>query len=260
MTDAFDVTKPNVARIYNALQDGKDNFARDREAAGAIKEMAADAQGAAHDNRAFLGRAVRFLAGEAGISQFVDIGSGMPAVENTHEIAQRINPGARIAYLDNDPVVLGHARAILSDKRAGMIALPGDLRNPLELLGDPVLRDFIDFGQPVAIMLLAVLHFVEDPLAHEVVSIIMERVPAGSFLAISHASADEATPEEVGTINAIYRQAGTPIFLRRRDEITAFFDGLELVEPGVTDMNEWRNPAHRPARTIGYGGIAIKNA
>jgi S-adenosyl methyltransferase len=260
MTDDFDVTKPNIARIYDALQDGKDNFVRDREAADAIKEMEEDAQGAAHDNRAFLGRVVRFLAREAGIRQFLDIGSGMPAVENTHEIAQRINPGARVAYLDNDPVVVGHARAILSDERAGTIALPGDLRNPQELMGDPVLREFIDFRQPVAVMLLAVLHFVEDPLAHEVVSIIMERMPAGSFLAISHASADEATPEEVNTVNAIYRQAGTPIFLRRRDEITAFFHGLELAAPGVTDMNGWRNPARRPTRTIGYGGIAIKTA
>jgi S-adenosyl methyltransferase len=258
MTD-FDPSKPNIARVYDALRDGKNNFWPDREAADAIREMAADGQRAAHDNRDFLGRAVRFLAREEGISQFLDIGSGMPAAENTHEIAQGIRPATRVAYLDNDPVVIGHAKAMLADDST-RIALRGDLRNPEEFLADPALRKFIDFGQPVAVLLLAVLHFIEDSLAREAVNTLMRETAPGSCLVISHASANEAAPGEIETINAIYRKAGTPIFLRTQDEINAFFDGLELVEPGVVDINEWKNLAYRPKRTIGYGGIARKNA
>lgn len=257
MTD-FDPRKPNIARIYDALRDGKDNFAPDREAADAIREVAADGPRAAHDNRAFLRRAVRFLAGEEGISQFLDIGSGMPADQNTHDIARETSPRARVAYLDNDPVVTGHARAVLED-HCTAIALPGDLRSPQGILTGPALRGFIDLRQPVAVLLLAVLHFIEDPLAREAAQAIMRQAPPGSCLVISHASADQATPGEVATISQIYDKAGTPIFLRTRDEITALFGGLEIIEPGVTDINAWRNPAYQPARTIGYGGIARKN-
>jgi hypothetical protein len=256
MTD-FDPRKPNIARIYDALRNGKDNFGPDREAADAIRDMAADGQRAAHDNRAFLARAVRFLIREAHVYQFLDIGAGMPAGRNTHEIAHDLSPRARTAYLDNDPVVLGHAKAVLED-RFTSIARPGDLRNPQEFLHDPGLRGFIDFGQPVAVLLLAVLHFIEDPLAREAVRAVMREMPPGSRLVISHASADEATPDEIKTISEIYNRAGTPIFLRTKDEITGFFDGLELTEPGVIDINAWRNPAYRHTRMIGYGGIARK--
>ena len=255
----FDPSVPNVARVYDALQDGKNNFGADRKVAEAIRTLAQDGSRAAHDNRAFLSRAVRFLAGEAGISQFIDIGSGMPAAENTHEIARSVRPETRVAYLDNDLVVLRHAAAIREKKRES-IALPGDLRKPREILGDPALRDFIDFGQPVAIMLLAVLHFIEDPAAREAAGALMREMPPGSYLVISHASADQATPDEVSTISRIYDEAGTPIFLRTRDEITGFFAGLELAEPGVVNINAWRNPGHEPGRTIGYGGVAFKGA
>ena len=207
MTD-FNPRKPNIARIYDALRDGKDNFAPDREAADAIQEMAADGQRAAHDNRAFLRRAVRFLASEAGISQFIDVGSGMPTGQNIHEIARETSPRARVAYLDNDPVVTGHARAVLEDHMTA-IALPGDLRSPQEILTDPALRRFIDLRQPVAVPLLAVLHFIEDPLAREAVRTIMRQAPPGSCLVISHASADQATPGEVKTISQIYDKAET---------------------------------------------------
>lgn len=256
---AFNPRKPNVARIYDALRDGKDNFGPDREAADAIRAMAADGQRAAHDNRAFLARAVRFLIREPGIFQFLDIGSGLPAGQNTHQIAHALSPRARVAYIDNDPVVLGHARAVLQDHLTS-IALPGDLRHPREFLDDPALRGFIDFGHPVAVLLLAVLHFIEDPLAYEVTRAMMREMPAGSWLVLSHASADQATPEEVKTVSQIYDQAGTPIYLRTKGEISAFFDGLEITGPGVADINAWKNPAYRPARTIGYGGTARKTA
>jgi hypothetical protein len=256
---AFNPGKPNVARIYDALMDGKDNFGPDREAADAIRTMAADGHRAAHDNRAFLARAVRFLIREPGIFQFLDIGSGLPADQNTHQIARALSPRARVAYIDNDQVVLGHARAVLEDRLAS-IALPGDLRHPQEFLDDPGLRGFIDFGRPVAVMLLAVLHFIEDPLAYEVTRAVMREMPAGSCLVLSHASADQATPDEIKTVNQIYDQAGTPICLRTKDKITAFFDGLEITAPGVADINAWKNPAYRPARTIGYGGTARKTA
>ncbi|MGH3277759.1 MAG: SAM-dependent methyltransferase [Trebonia sp.] len=221
---AFNPGKPNVARIYDALRDGKDNFGPDREAADAIRTMAADGQRAAHDNRAFLARAVRSLIREQGIFQF-----------------------------------LGHARAVLED-RLTSIALPGDLRHPQEFLDDPDLRGFIDFGCPVAVMLLAVLHFIEAPLAYEVMRAVMLEMPAGSCLVLSHASADQATPDEIKIVNQIYDQAGTPIYLRTKDEITAFFERLQITVPGVADINAWKNPAYRPARTIGYGGTARKTA
>jgi hypothetical protein len=256
---AFNPGKPNVARIYDALRDGKDNFGPDREAADAIRTMAADGQRAAHDNRAFLARAVRFLVREQGVFQFLDIGSGLPADQNTHQIAHALSPRARVAYIDNDQVVLGHARAVLEDHLTS-IALPGDLRHPQELLHDPGLRGFIDFGRPVAVMLLAVLHFIEDPLAYEVTRAVMREMPVGSCLVLSHASADQATPDEIKTVSQIYDQAGTPIHLRTKDEITAFFGGLEITVPGVADINAWKNPAYRPARTIGYGGTARKTA
>jgi O-methyltransferase involved in polyketide biosynthesis len=256
----YDPTKASVAKVYDALQNGKDNFESDREAADAIRRIAEDGKRAAHDNRGFLGRAVRFLAGEAGIRQFLDIGTGLPAANNTHEVAQAIAPESRIVYVDNDPIVLAHAQALLTSTPRGKCDyLDADARDPEKILAAAAAT--LDFGQPVAVMLLAVLHFIEAPVAHEVVSTLMERMPHGSHLVISHASADQATPGEIKAVNEIYRQRmGTPIFLRPRDEIKTFFDGLELEEPGVTDINEWRNPEYKPARTIGYGGIALKSA
>jgi SAM-dependent methyltransferase len=256
MTD-LDPSKPNIARLYDALRDGKDNFEADREAADAIQKMAADAKKNARENRAFHGRAVRFLAGDAGIGQFLDIGSGMPADDNTHEIAQRFSPSSRVAYLDNDPVVLCHARAVLAHESAS-IARAGDLRNPGEFLDDPALRDFIDFSRPVGVLLLAVLHFIEDPHARDAVDVLMRELPRGSYLVISHASADEATAEEIATVTEIYKKMGSPIHLRSRDEITSFFGGLEMVPPGVVNVGEWQNPAYEPARAIGYVGVARK--
>jgi S-adenosyl methyltransferase len=256
MTD-FDPSKPNVARVYDALRDGKDNFEADRAAADAMRQMAADAKKIAYDNRAFLGRAVRFLAGEAGIDQFLDIGSGMPAEQNTHQIAQRVRPSSRVAYIDNDPVVAGHAKAVLADESTN-VALLGDLRDPRGFLSDLALLDFIDFGRPVAVLLLAVLHFIEEPQARDAVDILMRELPRGSYLVITHASGDQATPQELAIVNEIYQKTGTPISLRSRAEIAAFFDGLELIPPGVVDMSAWRNPAHQPARTIGYAGVARK--
>jgi hypothetical protein len=228
----------------------------DRDAADTIGQLSADGQRAAHDNRAFLGRTVRFLAREEGISQFLDIGAGMPADQNTHEIACDTNPEARTAYIDYDQVVTGHVKAMLEDQNAS-IALPGDLSDPAEFLDNLVLRRFIDFRRPVAVMLLAVLHFIEAPIAYDAVRAVMRVTAPGSLLVISHASADQASPDEIKTISEIYDKAGTPIYLRTRDEVTAFFGGLQLTEPGVTDINAWKNLAYRKARTIGYGGAAV---
>lgn len=205
---AFDPRKPNIARIYDALRDGKDNFGPDRDAADAIREIAADGQRAAHDNRAFHDRAVRFLAREKGISQFLDIGAGMPADQNTHEIARGINEAARTAYIDYDQVVTGHAKAVLEDQTAS-IALPGDLRSPCEFLDEADLRWFIDFRRPVAVMLLTVLHFIEALLAYDVAQTVMRETVPGSLLVISHASADQATPGEIKAITEIYDKAET---------------------------------------------------
>lgn len=158
---AFDPTVPNVARIYDFLLDGKDNYAADRDAAQRLLDAVPDAARAARDNRRFLGRAVRFLAGEAGIRQFLDIGTGLPTRGNVHEIAQAVSPRARVVYADNDPVVVTHARALLSDSLT-VTAVNGDLREPDHLLGLPDVRTFIDWDEPVAVLMVAVLHFLED--------------------------------------------------------------------------------------------------
>jgi hypothetical protein len=146
---------------------------------------------------------------------------------------------------------------VLEDQTAS-IALPGDLRSPREFLDNPELRRFIDFRRPVAVMLLAVLHFIETPLAYDIVQTVMRETAPESLLVISHASSDQATPDEIKTITEIYDKAGNPIYLRTRDEITAFFDGLEITGPGVVDINAWKNSAYTQTRTIGYGGAAVK--
>ena len=255
--DPFDITKPSVPRMYDYALGGKDNFQADREAVDAIVREAPEAMRHAVDNREFLRRAVQYVVTQ-GVTQFIDIGCGLPTAENTHQIAQHGNPLAKVAYIDNDHITVAHARALLATN-TGTVALEGDLGEPEGILASPEIASLIDFSQPVAVIMVAVAHFLADPVAYEVVKYIREAIPSGSFLVIAHGTADDATEDEIETIKSTYRAARSPITMRSRDGVKQFFDGLDLVPPGVVNINSWRNPASATGRTLSYGGVARKS-
>jgi hypothetical protein len=217
------------------------------------------------ENRAFLGRAVRYLAGEAGIRQFLDIGTGLPSTGNTHEIAQAVAPESRIVYADNDPMVLAYARALLTSGPEGRTAyLHADLRDPAAILNDPVTRDVLDFSQPVALMLVAVLHFlVDEDKPAEIIAALLGALPPGSYLVASHGTAEHGSRSDGEAGQQAYRDAGVSLQLRDSGDFARLaFTGLELVPPGVALVSEWRPEASgiRPAATEVniYGGVARK--
>src|ERR1700741_1465906 len=236
----FDTGVANIARVYDYLLGGTDNFAADRQAAEAAIITFPGVVRAVRANRAFLGRAVRYLAGQAGIRQFLDIGTGIPTAGNTHEVAQSIAPDCRIVYVDNDPVVLSHARALLASSPQGATAyLDAALRDTGTILTEAAKT--LDFSKPVAIMLLAVLHFIpDDGEAQQIVSRLMSATVPGSFLVISHAASDiktETMGEVIGQANQMVAQKTT---LRSQDQVSRLFGALEGVEPGVVALHTWR--------------------
>ncbi|MFI2713621.1 SAM-dependent methyltransferase [Micromonospora sp. NPDC018662] len=264
--DRIDTSVAHPARRYNYWLGGKDNFQADRESGDAMAAAFPTIRLSALENRRFLRRAVRYLAAEAGIRQFLDIGTGIPTADNTHEVAQAADPRARVVYVDNDPIVLAHARALLTSSPEGATAyLDADLRDPEKILGHPELRRTLDLSEPVALMLVAVLHFVpdtDDPYA--TVTRLLDALPAGSYLAASHATHDHL-PAQLATEAKAAARGGPHglIHLRGRDEFVRFFDGLELVEPGVCSVAEWRadaEPEPRPSvvDVSMYGGVARK--
>jgi len=259
---SFDPNIPNVARIYDVLLQGKDNYAADREAARRLLEAVPGAMAAARDNRAFLGRAVRFLAAEAGIRQFLDIGTGLPAAGSVHEIAQAVSPECRVVYADNDPVVITHARALLA-AASGVNAVPADLRDPGRLLTDPAVRTLIDFDQPVAVLMVAVLHFLddaEDPWS--AVDACKAVMAPGSHLVLSHVTGDGSPAEAIRQAAEVYEHASAPGVARTRAQVARFFGGLDLIPPGLASPAQWRNPhPPRPRRPLlFYAGIGRKPA
>jgi S-adenosyl methyltransferase len=259
----IDVSKPHPARMYDYFLGGKDNFAADRAVATQVLDSWGSVRTAVRENRAFLGRAVKYLASEAGISQFLDLGTGLPSANNVHEVAQAINPEARVVYADNDPIVLAHARALLSSGPRGVTAyLDADVRQPETILANPVVRDALDFGMPIALMLVAVLHFIPDEdNPREILRTLVDALPSGSYLVASHATA-EHNPEGLSGAGRAYSQGGLRGAIRNSDEFGALaFTGLELVDPGVVLVSEWRpeEPIRPlPSEVNTYGGVARK--
>jgi O-methyltransferase involved in polyketide biosynthesis len=238
----IDTSRPNVARIYDYLLGGKDNFTVDREAAKRLLEASPDIAGIVRDNRSFIGRVVRYLADDAGIRQFIDLGGGLPTQTNVHEMAQAATPGARVVYVDNDPVVWSHGQALLAHgEQVAMVH--ADLREPAAVLGHPEVRALIDLDQPVALMCAAVLHFVPDAdEPHRIIAEYRDQVAPGSYLAISHGTTGDTEDHHqvVGGVTSVYRQASAQLHVRSPAEIQRFFDGFEMVEPGQVWINEWR--------------------
>jgi hypothetical protein len=257
----FDVREPNAARIYDFMLGGKDNFAADRAAAEQVVKLVPDAPAACRENRRFLGRAVRFLTEECGIRQFLDIGTGLPTVGNVHEAAQETAADAHVAYVDYDPLVINHARARLVNDIT-VKAIQGDLREPEAILAHPEIRELINFGRPLAILLVAVLHFVrEEEEPGRLVQVLKDAMPVGSYLVLTHITAD-GVPEDISTAaQRVYDHASAPAIPRSLEVVTAFFDGLTIVEPGVANVQAWRPPLlpyRNKLRSVFYGGVGMK--
>ena len=231
-----DTSKPSVARVYDAILGGKDNFAADREVAAEAVNAMGDGGSGARLNRAALGRAVRFMAGQ-GVAQFLDLGSGLPTVQNTHEIAQAADPAVRVVYVDNDPSAYLHGRALLADDASTTVVL-ADIREPDTLLAMPGVTRFIDFSRPVGLILNAVIHHIldeEDP--YGIVERYKEVLAPGSYLQLTHFS--DSSPQAMANEQVLRQSLGRGQ-TRSREQIARFFDGLNLVEPGLVYLPQWR--------------------
>jgi hypothetical protein len=245
----FDTDKAHMARVYDYWLGGKDHFAADRAAGDAVIQAYPGVITTVRANRALLVRMVRYLAGEAGIVQFLDIGTGIPAANNTHEVAQSVTPDARVVYVDNDPVVLAHARALLTSGPSGVTSyLDADLRNPGPILEQAA--DTLDFSRPVAVMLMGVMHLIgdaDDPAG--VVATLKRTVPEGSYLALSHPAADIDSDAMANAQQRQNQMQAEQVTFRRRDEVAGFFAGLEMVEPGLVRAPDWRPDTLDEAQT-----------
>jgi S-adenosyl methyltransferase len=257
----FDTSHAHSARIYNYWLGGKDNYEADRRAAEAALRANPGIGIDVRANRAFLARAVRFLASECGIRQFLDIGTGLPTASNTHEVAQAADPYARVVYVDNDPIVLAHARALLTSTPEGATAyLDADLRDTGTILEDAAAT--LDFSRPVALMLLIILHLIPDSDDPDgVVARLMSALPSGSYLVLAHPASDIRPAEQAEMTRRVNaRLSGPPATMRDRAAITRFFDGLELAEPGVVQPQQWRSPPGEaaPREVTAWCGVARK--
>ena len=258
----FDPEVPSTARMYDYYLGGKDNYPADREAAEEVIAMMPPGtiRTAARQNRMFMGRAVRHLA-EQGIRQFLDIGTGLPTMDNVHEVAQRVAPDCRVVYVDHDPVVLAHARNMLQPVSDAAI-IGHDLREPEAILADPELRGLLDLREPVAILLVAVLHFIqdgEDPIG--ILARLMAAMAPGSYLVVSHATADSF--HQLDDAIQAYSTASSSMHNRSRAQVRALFSGLELIEPGVVWLPQWHpdadtDLAEDPGRSLCWCGVARK--
>ncbi|MER5451509.1 SAM-dependent methyltransferase [Streptomyces sp. NPDC002766] len=260
MTDS---DRASVARMYDAMLGGEHNFAIDREAVAAVTAIDPQVRMLARANRAFLGRAVRHLVGE-GVRQFIDLGSGIPTQGNVHEVAQAASPGARVVYVDKDPVAVAHSTSLLADNPDADI-VDADIRRPADVLAAPQLRKLIDFEQPVAVLMVAILHFVtpeEDPAG--IVAAYRDALPEGGWLALSHAT-NEDRPRTAAAVTQLYNSRATSqVATRSHDEILGFFDGFDLTEPGLVHVPMWRpDPQDQvpdnPSEYWVYAGVGRRN-
>jgi len=238
---SLDTTRPNVARVWDYWLGGKDNFAADRELAEKMLSINPLAAQMARENRQFLYRSVGYVT-QAGIRQFIDVGAGLPTALNTHDIALQANPGARVAYIDNDPMVIAHARALLARAEAA-VAVPGDMRDPAAILADPQLTGLINLSEPVCVILSGVLHFLPASPAREVATAFTRAVAPGSYVIISVGTGQAEVAEP---FSAAYTAA--PLYIHPAEEVMAFFDGLDLVPPGLVPARGWNGGATRVPR------------
>ena len=253
--EPFDPTKPNIARVWDYWLGGKDNFAVDRELAQKMLEVHPPSAQMARENRRFLGRAVGYVTG-CGVRQFIDVGAGLPTAVNTHDIAREVAPDVRVAYVDNDPVVISHARSLLA-KSPGVIAVPSDMRDPQSILADPGLTGLIDLAEPTCVIMSGVLHFADPGVARGITAAFVRALVPGSYLIISVGSGNPSEGENFTTAYTAAR-----VFIHTQEEIQGFFGGLELVPPGVVSVRGWyggRAASKLKPRTATFlGGVARK--
>lgn len=259
---AHDVSTPSTARMYDYYLGGKDNYASDREAAEQVLASAPEIRRVATENRAFLGRAVQFLAGPAGIRQFIDVGAGLPTRGNVHEVAQQACPEARIAYVDHDRVVCAHARALLSGT-ANVQVIEADMHDPRSILNHQGLRTLIDPDQPVAALFISVLHFTSD--ASRIVTEFRRFMAPGSYLALSHGVPEEVPggSQSAAKVKEVYDRSTSPTgSFRTREEILGLFEGFDLAEPGLVPVPAWRpdHPADPDERVWLLAGVGRRTA
>jgi hypothetical protein len=256
----LDADVPHCARVYDYWLGGKDNFAADRAAGEQVIEDCPHIVFSVRANRAFLARAVRFLAGEAGIRQFLDIGCGIPAANNTHEVAQSMAPESRVVYVDNDPIVLTHARALLASHPDGATSYAdADLRDPRKILD--AAAGLLDLDRPVAVMLMAILHHIDDEDdPYEIVRTLIDAVPSGSYLALSHPASDIDPVSSAKQVSLLSELLEESVTFRARSAVAGFFDGFELVEPGLVQPSKWRPTSEIEAAVPAevWAGVARK--
>ncbi|MFJ3310012.1 SAM-dependent methyltransferase [Streptomyces sp. NPDC086549] len=257
----IDTSKPHPARMYDYFLGGKDNYEVDREAAERMIEAAPEVRSGVRANRRFMHRAVRHVVAEGGIRQILDVGTGLPTEPNVHQIAHAIAPETRVVYVDNDPIVSAHSTALMAGTDTSVVL--ADLRDPRAVLDHPQVRKVIDFDRPVALLLVAVMHFISDAEDPEgTVAILRDALPTGSWLVLSHATGDvhDDRREEAA---AVYNSATAALNLRSHARVLDFFGDFTLVDPGLVKVTDWRpdQPPKRDAPPIGiYGGVARKNA
>lgn len=258
------MSAPNVARIYDYFLGGKDNYETDRKAAQELIRIAPDAPRAARANRMFLRRAVKYLAGNEGIRQFIDIGTGLPTQGSVHQVVREVDIGARVTYVDYDPVVVTHARALLEKgNEENVTVLDADLRQPENIIMRAIEARSINLDEPVAILLIAIMHFIrddEDP--YGIVRTLTDAMAPGSYLALTHVTHDDLPSENMREAEDVYSAATAPIVTRSLLDVMRFFNGLDVVPPGVVNVSDWRpsqGELRTAERTIFYGGIGRKS-
>ncbi|MFY1689750.1 SAM-dependent methyltransferase [Plantactinospora sp. WMMB782] len=252
----LDTTVPHSARIWNYWLGGKDHFAVDRAVGDEVIAHIPDIPIGAKSERAFLKRVIRFLVEDAGIRQFLDVGTGLPSADNTHEVAQSLDPRCRVVYVDNDPLVMVHARALLNSTPEGICDyVEADLRQPDTILASA--RETLDFAQPIGLMLLGVVnHVMDDEAAYGSVAQLVQAMPAGSYLVLTHSTAEIHGEPMLRVMRETTERGGTPIRARTKTELERFFDGLELLEPGVVTCSRWRaDPESDEPEVYLFGGV-----